>query len=164
MKQPRIIHRYLGFFLVGIMAVYALSGIVMIFRDTDFLKSEKTIVRNLKPNISSADLKDVLKQKDFKIINEDNTTVYFKNGEYEKATGKVKYTTKELPIVLNKMTELHKAKSGQPLFFLNVFFGISLLFFVISSFWMFPAKAKTFKNGMYFVLGGIVLTVILLLV
>jgi uncharacterized iron-regulated membrane protein len=36
----RVIHRYLGFFLAGIMALYALSGIVMIFRDTDFLKSQ----------------------------------------------------------------------------------------------------------------------------
>ncbi len=27
----RLIHRYLGFFLAGIMAVYALSGIIMIF-------------------------------------------------------------------------------------------------------------------------------------
>ena len=34
----RIYHRYLGFFLAGIMAVYAISGIVLIFRDTDFLK------------------------------------------------------------------------------------------------------------------------------
>ena len=39
----RVLHRYLGFFLAGIMAVYALSGIVLIFRDTDFLKSEQTV-------------------------------------------------------------------------------------------------------------------------
>jgi uncharacterized iron-regulated membrane protein len=33
----RIFHRYLGFFLSGIMTVYALSGVVLIFRDSDFL-------------------------------------------------------------------------------------------------------------------------------
>lgn len=32
----RVYHRYLGFFLAGIMAVYAISGVVLIFRDTDF--------------------------------------------------------------------------------------------------------------------------------
>ena len=32
-NKMRIFHRYLGFFLAGIMAVYALSGIVLIFRD-----------------------------------------------------------------------------------------------------------------------------------
>jgi len=34
----RIIHRYLGFYLVGIMAVYAISGIAMIFRNDDTFK------------------------------------------------------------------------------------------------------------------------------
>ena len=36
--RMRIWHRYLGFFLAGIMAVYSTSGVLMIFRDTDFLK------------------------------------------------------------------------------------------------------------------------------
>ena len=36
----RILHRYVGFFLAGIMSVYALSGIVLIFRDGDTFKSE----------------------------------------------------------------------------------------------------------------------------
>ena len=40
-KKARVWHRYLGFFLAGIMAVYAVSGVVMIFRNTDFLKQEK---------------------------------------------------------------------------------------------------------------------------
>ena len=43
----RIIHRYLGFFLAGIMFVYALSGIVMIFRETNFLKKETIVNQQL---------------------------------------------------------------------------------------------------------------------
>ena len=35
-------HRWLGFFLAGIMAVYAVSGILLIFRSTDFMKFEYT--------------------------------------------------------------------------------------------------------------------------
>lgn len=38
-----IYHRYLGFFLTGIMAVYGMGGLVLIFRDTDFLISEKQV-------------------------------------------------------------------------------------------------------------------------
>jgi len=34
----RILHRYLGYFLAGIMMVYALSGITLIFRKTDTFK------------------------------------------------------------------------------------------------------------------------------
>ena len=40
----RVYHRYLGFFLAGIMAVYAISGIVLIFRETPFLKSDKIVI------------------------------------------------------------------------------------------------------------------------
>lgn len=42
-NNMRIIHRYLGFFLAGIMAVYAVSGMVMVFRTTDFLKLLKKL-------------------------------------------------------------------------------------------------------------------------
>jgi len=39
----RVIHRYLGFYLVGVMAVYALSGIVMLFRNDDTFKTVKQV-------------------------------------------------------------------------------------------------------------------------
>jgi hypothetical protein len=39
----RIYHRCLGYFLAGIMAMYAISGITLIFRETNFLKQEKQI-------------------------------------------------------------------------------------------------------------------------
>ena len=42
----RVYHRYLGFFLTGIMAMYALSGIVLILRDT-LLKVDKQMVRKV---------------------------------------------------------------------------------------------------------------------
>ena len=48
----RITHRYLGFFMAGIMAVYSLSGILMIYRDTDFLKKEKTYEKVFDKNLS----------------------------------------------------------------------------------------------------------------
>ena len=37
----RLLHRYIGYFMAGIMAVYAISGVLLIYRDTDFLKKEK---------------------------------------------------------------------------------------------------------------------------
>ena len=38
--KVRIIHRYLGYFLAGIMAMYALSGSLMIFRKKNLKKKE----------------------------------------------------------------------------------------------------------------------------
>ena len=160
----RIIHRYLGFFLVGIMAVYAMSGIVLIFRDTDFLKNEKQITKQVKVNALPDEVGKLLQIRDLKIDKEEGNMLFFKNGTYDKSTGTAQYTVKELPRVLDKMTHLHKAKSADPLFFFNIFFGLSLFFFVISSFWMFMPSTSTFKKGMYFTIGGIVLTLILLFI
>ena len=73
------------------------------------------------------------------------------------------YTVKKLPLVLDKMTSLHKATTNSPLYFLNIFFGASLLFFVISAFWMFMPGTDIFKKGLYFTAGGIILTLIMLM-
>lgn len=158
----RILHRYLGFFLAGIMAVYAISGIVLIFRDSSFLKQEKQIVKTVKPNASGEDLGRMLEIRGFKADREEGDIVYFKDGTYNKKTGVADYKTEVLPTVIEKMTHLHKARSGDPLFFLNIFFGTSLLFFVVSSFWMFMPKTTIFKKGLYYTAAGLVLTLILL--
>ena len=163
-KSMRVIHRYLGFFLVGIMAVYATSGTVMIFRDTDFLKQEKEIVKQISPNAEGEEIGQQLGIRGFKIEKEEGNIISFENGTYDKSTGEATYSIKALPSILEKMTNLHKARSAQPLFFLNIFFAISLLFFVISSFWMFMPSTSIFKKGLYFTFGGIVLTLILLFI
>ncbi len=162
--KMRVIHRYLGFFLAGIMAVYSISGIILIFRDTDFLKSEKLVEKKLPPDIKIEELGRAVKVRDLKIDKEENGIIYFKQGTFNRTTGVAQVTTKELPKVVEKMTHLHKATTKDALFFLNIFFGVSLLFFVISSFWMFMPSTDVFKKGMYFTIGGIILTLILLFI
>lgn len=160
----RIIHRYLGFFLVGIMAMYSISGIVLVFRNTDFLKKEISIEKTIETNLTPEKLGKAIKIKKLNIKKQEARIYYFKNGSYNSQTGLAKYTKKELPYVLDRMTHLHKANTNDPLYFLNIFFGVSLLFFVISSFWMFMPGSDVFKKGLYFTLGGIILTLILLFV
>lgn len=162
--KVRIIHRYLGFFLVGIMSVYALSGIVLIFRDSDIFKQEIQLTEQIKTNASSEELGELLDRKRLKITKEENNKIYFENGIYDKESGIAEYKIKELPFVLDKMTHLHTSESGDPLFFLNVFFGVALLFFSLSSFFMFLPKTSVFKKGLYFTLAGIILTLLLLFV
>lgn len=160
----RIIHRYLGFFLVGIMAMYSISGIVLVFRNTDFLKKEISVEKTIETNLSPEQLGKAIKIKRLKVDKQEAGIYYFENGTYNSVTGAAKYTKKELPYVMNRMTHLHKATTNDPLYFLNIFFGLSLLFFVISSFWMFMPSSDIFKKGLYFTLAGIVLTLILLFV
>ena len=157
----RIFHRYLGFFLSGIMAVYAISGIVMIFRETEFLKSERELERQLAVDLPDAEVGSTLRIKEFKVERSEGSLIYFREGTYDKKTGLAKFKTKQLPYVLDKMTKLHKATTNRPLYFLNIFFGVALLFFVLSAFWMFMPKTEVFRKGLYFAVGGIVLTLIL---
>lgn len=160
----RVLHRYLGFFLAGIMAVYAISGIVLIFRDTDFLKSEHTEEIKIAPNVKNENIGKALDLRRYNFEREEGEMVYFRNGDYNKKTGVAHITTKELPYILDKMTHLHKASTDDPLYWLNVFFGVSLLFFVLSAFWMYLPKTKVFKAGLLYSLAGLVLTLILLFV
>ena len=160
--KMRVYHRYLGYFLAGIMAMYSISGIVLIFRETDFLKKEKQITRQLKPGLKNEEIGKEIKIKDLKIDAENGSIVSFKQGTYDKASGLANYTTKELPYFMDKLTKLHKANTKQPLYYLNIFFGLSLLFFVVSSFWMFLPKTTIFKKGLYFTFAGLILTLILI--
>jgi hypothetical protein len=159
----RVYHRYLGFFLAGIMAVYAISGIILIFRDTNFLKNIVKIEKKVEPNLKPEQLQPILRMR-VNVEKEENGIVFFKGGQYNAQTGELKAEKKELPFILDKMTHLHKASTKEPLFFLNIFFGLSLFFFVISSFWMFMPKTEIFKKGLYFTIGGIILTLILLFI
>lgn len=158
----RIYHRYLGFFLSGIMAVYAISGIILIFRDTGFLKKERQLSQQLKPGQSAEELGKAIRIRDLKFETASGDIQHFKQGSYNTKTGAANYTTKSLMPFAEKLTHLHKANTKSPLFYLNVFFGISLLFFVISSFWMFMPKTSIFKKGIYFTLAGLLLTLVLL--
>jgi hypothetical protein len=162
--KMRVYHRYLGFFLAGIMAVYSISGIILIFRETDFLKKEKQITRQLKPELKNEEIGRELRIRDFKIDTENGSIVSFKQGTYNRATGDAVFTAKELPYVIDKLTKLHKANTKQPLFYLNIFFGLSLLFFVVSSFWMYLPKTTIFKKGMYFAIAGLILTLVLIFI
>ena len=163
-QAMRTYHRYLGFFLAGIMAMYAISGIVLIFRNTDYLKKDVQVEKKLEPQLTAGDLGKALKKKNLKVDREEGGLIYFETGTYNTITGEAQYLEKRLPLVLDKMAKIHKANSDHPLFFLNIFFGLSLLFFVVSAFWMFRPNTPIFKKGLYFTLGGVVLTLILLFV
>ena len=154
----------LGLLRNGIVAVHAISGVVMIVRDTDFLRREKQIEKKLAPGLKVDELGQAIRIRNLKSESETSELIRFQQGNYNKMTGVTVYTTKSLPKGIEKLTQLHKASTKQPLFYLNVFFGMGLLFFVISSFWMFMPKTTIFKKGLYFTLAGILVTIILLLV
>ncbi|WP_345206140.1 hypothetical protein [Chryseobacterium ginsengisoli] len=135
-----------------------------IYRDTDFLKKEKKYDKIIAKDLSEKELGKELKMKGLEVEKTEGTILKFKQGTYDSATGQAKYSKKELPFLLDKMTKLHKAQSKDTLSPLNAFFGVALFFFVISSFWMFNPKTKIFKRGMIFTIAGLIVSIILLLI
>ena len=121
----------------------------MIFRGTDFLKSEKQIERQLRPGIKNEELGRAVRMRDFKIDKEDGDIITFRQGTYNKASGMVKYSSKELPYFVEKLTRLHKADTKNPLFFQCVFWVVAVilcsLFFLDVS-----AKYDSFQERLVF--------------
>ena len=101
----RVYHRYLGFFLAGIMAMYSISGIIMIFRTTDFLKSEQVVEKTIETGLSGEDIGKALRMRTG-VKSEEGDIVTLFNGTYNKATGKAVITEKHLPVILEKFEQL----------------------------------------------------------
>ena len=79
------------------MAIYAISGIVMIFRNTDFLKVDEKVELSLATNLEGEALGQELRMRGFRAERTEGDVIYFKNGNYNKATGQASYVKKELP-------------------------------------------------------------------
>ena len=159
----RLLHRYIGYFMAGIMAVYAISGVLLIYRDTDFLKKEKKIEKKIEANLPIEKLGKELKIKGLEVKEQKGDLAIFKEGTYNVKTGEAKYTKKELPFVLKKMTELHKSDTKHQFYILNTIFGVSLFFFVVSSFWMFNTQSRIFRRGLTISLIGFILALFLIM-
>ena len=112
----RIFHRYLGFYLVGIMSVYAISGITLIYRKTDNFKKEVEIKTQLKKGLKLPAIEKALKIGKLGITKAENNMVYFDKGQYNKQNGEAIYHKMQLPYVLSKMQNLHKATTKSPVY------------------------------------------------
>lgn len=168
-NRMRLLHRYIGFFMVGIMAVYSISGILLIYRDTHVFRKSTVVERQISPNLGENEL---LKMDDFKkskVAKNDNKMIVFEtspllsDAKYNVRTGHLQYVKWDYPFVLQKLVDLHKAKSKEKLSFLNLIFGLCLLFFVVSSFWMFKPKTQIFKKAMIYTLLGLLFALLLVL-
>lgn len=160
----RVLHRNIGYFLIGLVIIYALSGIILIYRDTDLLKTEVTVEKNLPANTDPSKLGEMLRIRDFKISKTEGNIVFFENGNFDKSTGLAKYVTKEpLPFV-NKFLSFHKPISRKPLHWVNLLFGISMLFMAISSFWMHKKGSALFRKGIYIAAAGFIIALVLVFI
>jgi hypothetical protein len=155
-------HRDVGFFVFGLIIIYSLSGIILINRDTNFLKHDTFVEKTISPNMDATELGKELHIKKLKILRNEGVTEFFQEGTYNKMTGEVKYTKKELPSLLLKFNALHKSPGNDFSHWFSTIFGILLFFLAISSLWMFKTNTKTFRKGIFLAGIGIVVAILLL--
>ena len=160
----RGLHRDLGFFAAGLIVIYALSGMLLVYRDTDLMKADMQVEKKLTPNMESAKIGEALRLKNFKVTKTEGETIWFQGGTYNATTGIAVYTSRDIIFPFNKLIGLHKAVSKNPAHWFNILFGILLLFMAISSFWMFKTENRNFRRGIYIAGAGIVFVIILLLI
>jgi hypothetical protein len=153
-KTMRTLHRDIGFFLIGLTILYSLSGVLLIYRDTDFLKSSQLIEKTLAPNLEQQSLARELRTKRLIGVRQDGENLVFKGGSYNQVTGQVSYQTEKLPQALEMFVHLHKAPSEKAVSWLTTVFGGLLAFMAISSFWMFNSGHKHFKRGIILATSG----------
>ena len=155
----RVLHRDIGFLMIGLTLVFALSGILLVYRSTDFMKSETQVTRTLEPAMTIEDVGRALHLRKLAVGEDDGRRVAFSagamasDGRYDRETGEVSYTTQQLPSVLEKLNALHKTGSGSPLHWFSVVYGGLLTFLALSSLWMFKPKTRPFRRGL--VLAGV---------
>lgn len=159
----RILHRDIGYFVIGLTIIYCISGITLTYRDTNFLRSEMEIKKTVALGLPAAQLARVLHLRDIKIVSEDEKEVQFMDGVYDKETGVAVYLSNELPLLLRAFNGLHVASTKDSRHWFGVMYGILLLFLALSSFWMYRPGSKLFRRGIVLAVGGMVVSVLLLL-
>ena len=159
----RFLHNKVGFFIAGLVIIYALSGLLQTYRDTNLLKHDVVHEMQLAPHLTEAQLGPKLRMRDFKITRTQGEILYFNDGSYNAATGEASYTSKEWYGWIMPFTELHKTPSKGPAHYFTTLFGIALLFMSVSAFWMFKPGTKLFSSGVYLTIAGIVAAALLLM-
>lgn len=162
-KTMRDLHNNIGFFIVGLVVIYSLSGIVQTYRDTSFLKHEVKVEKTIEPHLEVEKLGKEIKQRELKIEKTEGDMLYFKDGSYNTATGEVKYTTKELYDWIKPFTDLHKANSKNIVHYFAIVFAVALFFMCVSAFWMFKPGTKLFSRGVILTVVGIIASIVLVL-
>lgn len=154
-------HRVFGYLAIGITLVYALSGIVLNYRNTNFMKTEKQVERTITPGLTAEELGTALRLPGFKVIESTDDIINFNSGSYNSVTGEVNYSSFEYVFPFNKFSKLHKSVSSNGLHLFGVIYGIILLFLAVSSYWMHKPGTKHYKD--FFLYGGIGIAAAILL-
>ena len=174
-KLLRILHRDLGYFIVGMTIVYALSGIFLNHRH-DFNPDYKIVYSEFEVtdpgqynSFTATEIKAILEDLEMGIIykkhytnNQGNIKVFIENGEavFNPVSGEgyVQYLQKR-PLIFG-MNKLHKATIGTLWKWVSDAMGVILLFVAVSGLFLLKGKRGFSRWGWWLTIAGIVVPLI----
>jgi len=156
----RKLHRDIGFLMIGFIIVYSVSGIVLTYRTTNFMKHDVVVERTLSPGLDPAALAAALRLRDIQVNETRGDTIFFNNGSYNVSTGTAMITVKDVVSPVNKFISIHKSATNSPKHLVNIVVGIMLLFLAFSSFWMFKRGSKMFRRIIILSVIGIIVAIL----
>ena len=162
-KWMRALHRDIGFFVIGLTVIYCISGIMLTYRDTGFLKSETQVEKNVQPGLEASQLGKALHLRHIEIVGQDEKEIRFTAGSYNKETGTAKYVSDEIPSLLRAFNSLHSTSSKNERSVFTALYAGLLLFLALSSFWMYRPGSRFFKRGIVLASSGFCASVLLLI-
>jgi uncharacterized protein len=168
-KLLRVLHRDMGYFIVGMTIVYALSGIYLNHRH-DFNPDYRIIFEEfevapgtvedfnldrVKEALSLLE-QDVVYKKHY-VTNQENIKVFIENGEVtidpDSGAGAMHYL-KRRPVIF-EMNKLHKASLGSLWKWVSDVMAVILIFVAVSGLFLLKGKRGLGRWGWWFVIAGI---------
>lgn len=190
-NKIRSLHRDLGYFVIGLTLIYAITGIVLSGRGLGWFKVEFTDKAVMEKSIQSSEFnkefvktvlagkvdevfpsssyESVKKHMNLKLVKQENGFLHFKawrslNVKYEENSGNIDVRYKGYPIALEIFVDAHKAAHDSAWFYLAIIYSVILSFLAISSFWMVKGKNGFRRRGVYFMLAGFAVVAIFLFI
>lgn len=145
----RLLHRDIGFIVVGLTMIYALSGILLMYRGTGFLQTETIVTKKVDKGIDAAELGKALGLRHFQLERQTGDTILFQGGAYDQATGVATIAKQEFPTVLNMFIQVHKLTSRSTLHIISAVYAALLVFLAVSSFFMYRPGTRLFRRGLF---------------
>jgi hypothetical protein len=169
----RVIHRDIGFLMVGVCFVYAISGILlnhMDGKDPSFKTEEYSL--QFTKELSAGEVKILWEdKKDLprlnKVVPIDDThyRLLFSGGTgvYDSTSGIAdyeKYSKRHFVFWINKL-HYNKVKGWS---IMGDFFAVSLIFFAVSGLFMVKGKKGIAGSGKYYLIAGLLIPVIYIII
>jgi len=168
-RSLRIIHRYIGFLVVGITLIYSISGIILNHLSTNdpaFRIETKTV--QLSANLTENELADVWRNdnqlpplKRIMRMDESRLRLFLESGIgiYHSSNGSLSYERYKKRLLVYWMNRLHynKVKGWSPV---ADFFAGSLILLALTGLFMVKGKKGIAGSGKWYLLIGILIPIL----